>query len=283
MRCSLFICFVCFVIVSCTGDPVVAELNNPLDHENENYIEPGINTIAGLSPDLTLNNNAITVNWEGSSPDLLYWASLTGSEMTADGEGAWVFLNQQTSLEINFLNEGQHTLKLKAKYTNDHADSYIDSIPFAIDALTPNSLWLYPTRVFADSSETFRISLMTDEWTETFISGSISFESTPNVIELTRVTPGELVPPGSFFYEHNDDYLSSGALLVDFGILSDPPTLSDVSGEVLALDFRLLKDIQFEEIITLGSDSELRDSDNDTITITNAGEGMIYQVKIMPR
>jgi len=270
-------------IFQCAGDPVVAELENPLDPDNGNYIEPGFTAINGLNPGSVLNNNTLSINWEGTSPDLLYWVSLTGSEMTAGGEAVWVFFDRETSLDVDYLNEGQHTLRLKTQYTIDHSDTFVDSINFAIDALAPNSLWLYPTRIFADSNETFQVSLRTDEWSEEFISGSVGFEFSPNLVELVGVSEGGLVPTGSFFHEHNDDYLSSGLLQIDFATLSDPPVVVSGSGAVLAFEFRLLSDVHGDEIITLSDNSELRNSENLSIPITNHGDGGIYSIKISPR
>ncbi len=272
----LYIAFsIVLLLAACTGDPVVPEYTNPIDEENDQYTPPEINEITGLGPELVLSNNSFTLNWTGSSPDLQYWVSLTGSALEGYHEGVWIPLGESTSFSADYLNEGSHRVRLKAKYTEDHADVFVDSLDFFVDALAANSLWLFPTRVLVEPDQTFSIYVNTDEWNQDFRSGSIflSYETSAVSFDAASLE----LAGGNSILEVNADLLAEGIVHIDFSILTSD--VLNLSGTVsfLRLDFTTASTFQ-QTNIELSGESILRTIVNQDAPISNLINSGSYSI-----
>ncbi len=265
VRFYITFCIVLF-LAACTGDPVVSEFTNPIDEDNEEYTLPEISDITGLGPELVLSNNSFALTWTGSSPDLLYWVSLTGSALEGYQEGVWIPLGESTSFFADYLNEGPHRVRLKAKYTADHADVFVDSLDFAVDALAANSLWLFPTRVLVEPEQTFSIYVNTDEWDQDFRAGSIflSFETSALSFDAASL---EMAGTSSFL-DINTDLLAQGIVQIDFNILTSEAMNLSGTVSLLKLDFTTSATFQ-QTNIELSGQSILRTMENQDAPITN--------------
>ncbi|NQV38026.1 MAG: hypothetical protein HQ509_08495 [Candidatus Marinimicrobia bacterium] len=260
-----------FSLVACTQD---FSPDNPLDPENPDYLAPIVSITSGPADGDTLGTTTAVFQFEGNQTAMLYRTKLNLYPWSE-----WK-LNQSVTFE--YLDEGNHQFSLQTKYTTGDT-SVVLSIHFTVDALLENSIWLSPGEVKLIDNHPIQISVRLDEWSLPFVMGSVAIEINPAIMQFDSVEAGSLATNGLPFLLWQAESENEGVVHIDFSVLDNNGDAIDGSGELLCLYFSVLSTSFQEEFISLNGGQNgtiLRDANNDSISISNGQENIIYQTVI---
>jgi len=258
-------------LTACTQD---FSPENPLDPENPNYLSPIVTITNGPADGDTLGTTTAVFQFEGNQTAMLYRTKLNLYP--------WSEWKSNQSVTFEYLDEGNHQFSLQTKYTTGDTSAVL-SIHFTVDALPENSIWLSPGEIKLVDNNPFQISVRLDEWSLPFMMGSVAIEFNPAIVRFDLAEAGSLATNGLPFLLWNADSENQSVMHIDFSMLDNNGGIIDGSGELLRLHFSVLSTSFQEEFISLNGGENgtiLRDTNNESISISNWQEGIIYQTVI---
>jgi hypothetical protein len=188
---SIVLCVLCLVVMGVLlpgcdqpSAPSVV-LINPLDSLSSVFIKP-VSTISGGPTELqTITVSSVTFTWAGTVDVLDY-----SYEYDA---GNWLGWSSQTSVTLDYLDEGQHSFAVRARHRNGkNIELNPPHINFTVDAVKGPSLMFLPRRKYALQGQAFTYDIKAEE--VSFIYGTkISIQYDPSHVNVTGVLTGALI------------------------------------------------------------------------------------------
>ena len=182
---------------------------NPLDPENNtDYVAPEtFLTMDGLEGSV-LDTSTVTVTWQGNDLVTEYSYSLNGnwSEWTAD-----------TSVTLNYLDEGDYTFSVKGRYDSGDEDATPDTVSFSVNMVGENGIRVFPLLTEMSTSADVYIYAEDVEGL-VFFSFQIQFNPDSLSIDVEDIVRGSLIS-GIADYAFLPKEISAGLIEVSFTAL----------------------------------------------------------------
>ena len=239
------------LIVSCEDTTPVRE--NPLDEEGGDYIIPIID-LSDIAEGDTLFSETIQFN-------------LSGNELVSEyrykyDSYGWVDWNEQGSITLNYLDEGDHQLSVQSRYLNGDTSEII-RVSFVVDAVSGPSLMFFPRRHIAQQNETVTFQIMAEEVVDLMLT-EIHLVYDPSMLEVITVTQGSFFQNGQNSIFLNEINSEAGSLQINTALLDGEVLSVDGTGDLVNLQVKLLQSgsttISFN-----GSDAFIDPNNNDIL------------------
>ena len=264
------ILFIILFCISCSEPELV--LDNVLDPDNPDYLPPET-TILYTNPSLidgVLNENSVTVYWEGNDPDMEFQFKLD--------DGAWSEWSPVFFGTFNYLNEGNHTALVQSRYLSGTVEDWPDTLLFNVDAIQGSSLRIHRLYTEVAVSDIFTVDIMAEEVNALSGAGiTISFPS--DGLSFT----GDTLTAGPFFSQYPNQILyfysesqsaGSTTLQLDIATLDETDDYFSGTGVIAVLEFRAdavgEHDIEFD-----GATTTLRNANNTVIPYDELVDGTV--------
>ena len=156
---------------------------NPLDPDNNpDYVAPEtFLTMDGLEGSV-LDTSTVTVTWQGNDLVTEYSYSLN------DNWSEWL---ADTSVTLNYLDEGDYTFSVKGRYASGDEDETPATVSFTVDAIQGPALIFYPRRHIISSGSTATFQIKAHE-VENLMLATINIAYDNTLIEILSVNQGDM-------------------------------------------------------------------------------------------
>jgi hypothetical protein len=229
--------------------------------------------ISGPEDDSVVIESSATFQWKGSN-------KLVGafSYRYTPRQENWSVWSPEASVTLEYLDQGDYVFEVKGRYEPGNEDDIPARRAFTVDIPGPGVL-LKPFKQKAILGKEFRIDVVADEVSDMVLAHLIlKFE--PAQLQVLDVTPGEVFQGGRLpaFFETIDN--SRGIVDISMSTIGATPSKIDGTGIIATIRFRSVS--SGETDVTFDSGSELRDSKNRPIGITNRIGGIVEILESSP-
>ena len=243
------------------GNKFVA--NNPFDPNNPNYLPPIITIISGPEEGETISNSSVTFVFEGNESNMLY-----RTRLDQDNWSGW---QNNTSIILDYLDEGTHRFQLQGEYpTGDISD--IIEINFNVDAVLGPALIFFPRRHFTTQGNTVTFQVIAEEVYD--LTGmEMIIQYNPEHIGVEAVRQGSIFTGFGDVVFFSEDQPGAGRLTITCGIWGgESPSFTGTSA-IAEIDVQLK--IQDDTILEFDGSELLRDPNNDPIILIEVIGGFL--------
>ena len=190
-------------LISC--DIPTFEIDNPYDPQNPSYVPPSVTIQSGPIEKEVIAKDDVTFSWIGNNENMSFRYFFDGA-LKQD----W---DDFTSINIQYLDEGDHRFGVQGKYPTDDASDTI-FVNFTVNAVLGPSLLFYPKKHDAVIGEEISFQIFAEEVVD--LSGAeftINYNTT--LINIESITQGELFKTAnqSIFYVDQDPLQDSFSVL----------------------------------------------------------------------
>ena len=105
------------IIVFWSCEEIVVDQDNPLDPGNPDYESPFVNIISGPSGGEVIDEPQVTFEWEGNE--------LVTEYRQKFDEQAWGDWSNQTSVVLQYLDEGDYSFAIQSRYASGDTSSVL--------------------------------------------------------------------------------------------------------------------------------------------------------------
>jgi hypothetical protein len=259
---KIYILYIISFLLFFSCEDATAVRENPLDEEGGDYIIPIID-LSDITEGDTLFSETIQFN-------------LSGNELVSEyrykyDSYGWVDWNEEGSITLNYLDEGDHDLSVQSRYLNGDT-SEISRVNFVIDAVDGPSLMFLPRRNFAELGEIVIFQILAEEVLNLMLT-EIHLEYDPTLLEIISVSQGSFFQNGQnslFIHEINseDGFIQINTALLD----GDSPSVSG-TGDLASIEVKFLQ--SQDAMIQFASENTFLDRENDYILINSKIDGII--------
>lgn len=258
----LAIAFVVFVLVGCeeVEKPVY---DNPVDPLGENFALPQATITNSINQGSVLSETTITFLWDGVNSNSSYSYMLIDIDDTYSEWQTGV-----NTVTYNYLDEGNYTFFVKERYNAEIVQEIPDSLAFSIDAVTSCAILLRRWKTDALAGEIFSLYLDVENVSKLkglttvieFPSGNCTLQSVEQVDNSIEGADGML-----FIATPAGEANSSGEIEINAISLGSGTGFTG-NGTICKLNFLSNSTSEYSIDINI-SNSELRDVDNNSITV----------------
>jgi len=184
---------------------------NPLDPENNpDYVAPEtVITMDGLEGSV-LDTSTVTITWQGNDLVTEYAYSLNGnwSEWTTD-----------TSVTLNYLDEGDYIFSVMGRYDSGDEDTTPATVSFTVDMVGAKGIRVFP--LLTEMSTSANVYIYAEEVEElVFFSFQIQFNPSILSIDVEDIVRGSLISSIAD-YAFLPKEISAGLIEVSFTALGN--------------------------------------------------------------
>ena len=258
------------LVSSITEPPIDPPVDNPIDPDPENpvYVPPS-STILTPSEGSTHNTASVTVTWEGNSGVVAFQSRLEN-----EGWSAW---SASTSRTFGLLDEGMHTVHVRAAYdtliTNLIEDTPTN-INFHVNAVQGASLRFSPPYIEGDTTGGIDLSLVAEDVTNLMMVKAV-FTFDPSVITLdTWVESTFLTGNGGSILSWYDVDNVAGRCEINLSVVEGDPAGVSGTGSLVTLTFSGTA-AGLSSLTWVSAETEMRDPSNQAISIVNLVDGQV--------
>ena len=244
-------------------EEVTIDQDNPLDPNNPDYDEPTVTFISSITEGDTIHVSDITIEWQGSE--------LVAEYRTKLDDNDWLEWNDKLSIEIQYLDEGDHSISIQGRYSTG-VSSLIVTKNFIVDAITGPALAFLPRRKIAPEGSSVTFQIVAEE-VNNLSAAEFQFTFDPTALQINSLNPGSAFGPLGeviFITDINNTTGSASISTAVFG--NDYPTLSG-TGDIALINVQIIKD--GEHSIEFDGTEALRDHENGSITINDRVDGLV--------
>ena len=235
-------------------------LQNPLDEESSEYVEPETTiTITDLDGS-TLDTSSVTIIFEGNDLVIEYSYNLDST-----GYSDW---SSATSVTLDYLDEGLHTFSVKGRYASGVEDETPATVSFTVDAIQGPALIFYPRRhiISSDSTATFQIKAYE---VENLMLATINVAYDNTLIEIVSVSQGDMFT-GTGESVFIDEISTSSLTIYTMLLGGDMPSVSG-TGVLAELKVKALG----SATISLDGNQVFKNNEDQSISIQETVNGLI--------
>ena len=243
------------------------ELDNPLDPDNPEFVEPETTILTGPAEGDTVNNSSVTFTWEGNEQAAEYSYSLNNSPWSN-----WI---TERSITLNYLDEGDYFFQVKSRYASEDEDTTPAQINFTVDAVHGPALRIFPLLTKTSVSQSTLVEVYMEE-VENVMASEFSISYNPLLVTVESITKGNLLEnfdgQSVLIYEIQTDG-TSASIVFGIGVaIGDDPGLTG-SGSIAIIEFMPVSIGEFD--IDISSESTLRDNNNLEIQVEQIVNGRL--------
>ena len=130
---NFIILLIAFVIINCAPNR-----DNPMDPNGDSYIEPNVEISKPIENEGdTLSGDTLSINWDAVEYQEYRWKI---------DKQSWSVWGVVTSIKLDMLDDGLHTLFVETKYTGAESGT-IDTTIFMVNTLPDRALFLFPRKI----------------------------------------------------------------------------------------------------------------------------------------
>ena len=261
-KCQILWIFLLF-FTACSDDFIS---DNPLDPSNPSYEEPIVTIISGPAQGETLTTAFTTFVWDGNEDAMLFQYKINDGLLSG-----W---NSDKTVTLDYLDEGDHSFALQAKYTTGDTTS-IQTVDFVVNAFGANSLRIFPWETILYNENMFSVEIIAEE-VQDLASAYIEIEFDKSLFTLNGISQGTAFDNcSSPVFIWNDDANNTGILQISCAFLDE--------NNQLCGSFELPQSLNLATIelepktyvsntssnLTITANSQYRDVENANIEIEN--------------
>jgi len=256
----IYLSIICLFFISCEQELV---FDNPLDQiNNPDYIPPDTFITVDELADSTINNSSVTITWVGNDMVIEY--------ATRHNEGEWSGWSADTSLTLNYLDEGQHSFSVKGRYATLDEDPTPASVIFTVDNIHGPAIRVYKLMTEMSVDSTQDIHIYAEEVTGLVVA-RFQVQYDPSLLDLDT----ESVLKGDLYSDIEEilfivEEIGSGILDVNLSTLSHNGISG--TGALIKLPFTAVKAGSSDiEILN----PQFRDINGDELEVNASVNGMV--------
>ncbi|MFC1628282.1 cohesin domain-containing protein [Gemmatimonadota bacterium] len=262
---SILILPACDMLVSTiTEPPIDPPIDNPIDPDPDNpvFVSPST-TILSPSEGSTHTTASVTVTWEGNTGVVAFQSRLEN-----EGWSAW---SDATSRTFGPLDEGQHTVHVRAAYDTLIANLIEDTPPninFHVNAVQGASLRFSPPYLEGGTTGDIDLSLVAEDVTNLMMVKAV-FTFDPDVITLDSWDESTFLTGngGSILSWYDIDNVA-GRCEINLSVVEGDPAGVSGTGALINLTFSGTA-TGLSSLTFVRAETEMRKPSNQSISIVN--------------
>ncbi len=228
------------LIAGCSSHEELPPPDNPFDPGNPEYVSPSVEITGGPIESEVVGNTAVTFQWQGNE-------SATEFSYQFD-ESDWSNWIADTSILFDYLDEGAHSFKLKARSVNGEEQETFQAVDFSIDGVGGPSALIYPYKQSCNPGDTLMFQVMAEEVTDLFaVELEVTFNS--DYLQLLDISNGSITSEWGglplFVHEVHENSISISQVAVEGTITSFSGSTS-----LINLGFRVQPDAVIDPDVT---------------------------------
>ena len=181
---------------------------NPLDPEGSDYTPPETFLAMEALEGAVLDTSTVTITWSGNDLVVEYAYSLNGD---------WSGWSADTSVTLNYLDEGDYTFSVKGRYDSGDEDTTPDTVSFSVNMVGENGIRVFP--LLTEMSTSADVYIYAEDVDGlVFFSFQIQFNSDSLSIDVEDIVRGSLIS-GIAEYAFLPKEISAGLIEVSFTAL----------------------------------------------------------------
>ena len=251
------------VLLFLSCEKIEPDLDNPQDPDNPDYEPPIVSIISGPADGETVNTSSVIFEWDGNE---LSWYRYKLSD------NEWTAYNTATSVEFDYIDEGQYTFLLQAWYTNGDT-SLIVSRSFTVDAVQGPALMFYPRRQFASIGDTITFQILAEE-VDSLAGAELSINYYYTAAKVISITQGSIFLGSGESIFHSEYDNTQGILSVITAQLGGQDSSISGTGVLATIKLRVVTQVGILQFTFDGSEI-LRDPGNVDIQINQTINGQV--------
>ena len=205
----------------------------------------------------TLSEPSVTFQWAGSNRLVTEF-----SYRCVPKEESWSEWSADTSITLNYLDQGSYVFEVRGRYEPGKEDDIPDQRAFTVDIPGPGML-LSPFMQKAELGQEFAVEILADD-VEDVMFAHLVLKFEPGQLEALDAAPGESfqTDPPAFFRTIDN---SSGIVDLSISTIGAEPPGINGTGSLAAVRFRPIS--SGECMIYLSDGSEFRDSSGSHVDV----------------
>jgi len=240
--------------------------DNPFDPNNPDYQPPLATITQGPSDGSIIGNDFVTFSWTGNNLECQFSYTLDEAEPSAWGSGKTV--------TFNYLDEGDHSFQVKARYSADDVQENPSSVAFTVNAITGPALWIYHKKTTTSINSDFAVDVVVEEVTDlSMASVEVNFDPTYLQIRAYEVLEDGSILSGKQLIKVDSHDDNVGKLTVYLALVGESDSGISGTGSIIRVHFLSRKRGTTE--VEFGDDCYFRKSDNSTIPIVNKAKSLV--------
>ena len=241
------------------------ELDNPLDPDNPDFVEPETIILTGPAEGDTVNNSSVTFTWEGNEQAIEYSYSLNNSP--------WSNWSSTTSATLNYLDEGNYFFQVKSRYASEDEDTTPAEINFSVDAVHGPALRMYPLLTTTSVSQSTTVEVYMED-VENIMASEFNISYNPLLVTVESVTKGNLLEnfngESVMIYEVQTEG-NSASITFNLGVAVGESAGISGTGSVVVIELMPVSIGSFD--IDISTESTFRDNNNLEIQVEQIVNG----------
>ena len=169
-----------FVAFNCNEIELLQD--NPLDPDNPDYTAPTIVLISGPTDGETIETSSLTFSWQGNE--------LVTEDRWIFDNGSWADWISQTTVTLDYLDEGDHNFSVQGRYLSGDTSSVI-TINFEVDAVQGPALIFYPRIQFPSIGQNVTFQIMAEE-VENLTAAEFLITFNNSLVTIVSITQGTM-------------------------------------------------------------------------------------------
>jgi hypothetical protein len=240
--------------------------DNPFDPTNPDYQPPLATITLGPADGSTINNDHVTFSWTGNNPECQFFYSLDNAQPSV-----WSSVKTVT---FNYLDEGDHSFQLKARYSIDDVQENPSTVTFTVDAIAGPALWICHKKTSTSVNSNFSVNVIVEDVSDLSMASIIlNFNPAYLSIQDYEVLESSSILAGKQVIKVDGYDNVSGKLIVYLALVDGSNAALSGTGSIIRVSFLSLKRGTTE--IRFGDDCYFRKSNNSAIPIVNKAKSLV--------
>ncbi|MFZ1976846.1 MAG: cohesin domain-containing protein [Bacteroidota bacterium] len=272
LRASTVILFIVFIsiVLDISGCEQVSSPDsifiNPVDTVGNAFVAPITTIIAGPSDGQTITTDSVTFKWSGNNARNLFSYKYDTIQ--------WTPFGTQTSLTLDYLDEGTHTFSVRSLHFNGTTiETNPPYVQYTVNAVNGPSLMFYPRRLIVANGQAFTYDINVVEVSLVY-GAKLVMSYDPSLVNVTGAIVGSpLNTGGSGVMLPTIDPVSK-TITLDIAAIGRTPKGIDGTGAIVVLQCTALATgvelFQFN-----AAQTALRDTSNSPIPINTLIGGRV--------
>jgi hypothetical protein len=256
------------LLYSCSAPTTpIDQIKNPLDTTNSSFTAPITTILSGPDGSSVIESATVIYEWRGNADVQSYSYKLDSNQWSE-----WI---AQTSITIEYLDEGSHTFTVRALHRNKvTTEQNPPSRTFTVDAVRGSSVMFYPRLKQARVNEQFQYDIKLEEFEQIIgLRTALSWDHAGYILDSVS-TRSYASSNGGVPVLFSTVYQAQQQASIDLGILGGRPKGISGTGIVLTLYGRMaaagVANISFQP-----ASSASRDTANQSRTIRELVGGKV--------